>query len=111
MVAFRLDRRMAARVDASDVVQEALLKAHQGREQFLVDRFLLVEFLDALAAREEWREIPVIVITAKKLTAGERERLLGQARKVLEKATTTRVDIAAAIGEAIRRRHVAPAQK
>jgi CheY-like chemotaxis protein len=68
------------------------------------------EFLDALAAREEWREIPVIVITAKKLTAGERERLLGQARKVLEKATATRVDIAAAIGQAIRRRHVAPAR-
>ena len=34
------------------------------------------EFLDALAARAEWREIPVIVITAKQLTAGERERLL-----------------------------------
>jgi len=68
------------------------------------------EFLDALAASEEWREIPVIVITAKKLTAGERERLLGQARKVLEKATATRVDIAVAIGEAIRRRHVTPAQ-
>jgi CheY-like chemotaxis protein len=45
------------------------------------------EFLDALAAREEWREIPVIVITARPLTAGERERLLRQARKVLEKAT------------------------
>ena len=68
------------------------------------------EFLDALAAREEWREIPVIVITAKQLTTEERERLLRQARKVLEKATATRVDIAAAIGEAIRRRHVAPAQ-
>jgi signal transduction histidine kinase/DNA-binding response OmpR family regulator len=68
------------------------------------------EFLDALAAREEWREIPIIVITAKKLTAEERERLLRQARKVLEKATATRVDIAAAIGEAIRRRQVAPVQ-
>jgi len=68
------------------------------------------EFLDALAAREEWREIPVIVITAKQLMAGERERLLRQARKVLEKATATRFDIAAAIGEAIRRRHVAPPQ-
>jgi CheY-like chemotaxis protein len=68
------------------------------------------EFLDALAAREEWREIPVIVITAKKLTVEERERLLRQARKVLEKATAIRVEIAAAIGQAIRRRHVAPAQ-
>jgi CheY-like chemotaxis protein len=61
-------------------------------------------FLDALASRAEWHEIPVIVVTAKQLTAGERERLLRQARKVLEKATTTRVDIAAAIGEAGRRR-------
>jgi signal transduction histidine kinase/DNA-binding response OmpR family regulator len=69
-------------------------------------------FLDALAGRAEWREIPVIVVTAKQLTAGERERLLQQARKVLEKATATRVDIAAAIGEAVRRRptRVAAAQ-
>jgi CheY-like chemotaxis protein len=69
-------------------------------------------FLDALAGRAEWREIPVIVVTAKQLKAGERERLLQQARKVLEKATATRVDIAAAIGEAVRRRptRVAAAQ-
>jgi len=62
------------------------------------------EFLDALAARPEWREIPVIVVTAKQLTAAERERLLRQARKVMEKATATRADIAVAIGEAVRRR-------
>jgi CheY-like chemotaxis protein len=30
------------------------------------------EFLDPLATRVEWREIPVIVITAKQLTAAER---------------------------------------
>jgi CheY-like chemotaxis protein len=30
------------------------------------------EFLDPLAARVAWREIPVIVITAKQLTAAER---------------------------------------
>jgi signal transduction histidine kinase/CheY-like chemotaxis protein len=62
------------------------------------------EFLDTIAARAEWREIPVIVVTAKPLTAAERDRLLLQARKVMEKATATRVDIAAAINEAIRRR-------
>ena len=48
------------------------------------------EFLDALAARAEWREIPVIVITARQLTAGERERLLRQAHKVMEKATANK---------------------
>ena len=62
------------------------------------------EFLDAVAARPEWRDVPVIVVTAKQLTAAERERLSRQARKVMEKATTTRVDIAAAVSEAVRRR-------
>jgi CheY-like chemotaxis protein len=66
--------------------------------------------LDMLGDSAEWREIPVIVITAKRLTVEERDRLSRQARKVMEKATATRSDIAAAIGEAIRRRHVAPAQ-
>jgi signal transduction histidine kinase/CheY-like chemotaxis protein/putative methionine-R-sulfoxide reductase with GAF domain len=61
-------------------------------------------FLDALADRADWREIPVIVITAKQLSAAERERLSRQAQKVMEKATATRVDIAAAIGAAVRRR-------
>ncbi len=61
-------------------------------------------FLDALADRADWREIPVIVVTAKQLSAAERERLSRQAQKVMEKATATRVDIAAAIGAAVRRR-------
>ena len=32
MVAFRLDRRLARRIDASDVIQEALLNAYERRE-------------------------------------------------------------------------------
>jgi GAF domain-containing protein/DNA-binding response OmpR family regulator len=62
------------------------------------------EFLDALGARPEWHEIPIVVVTAKQLSAAERERLLLQARKVIEKAKATRVDIAAAIAAAVRRR-------
>ena len=61
-------------------------------------------FLDVLAARAEWREIPVIVITAKQLTAVEHDRLLRQVHTVMEKATASKVDIAAAISEALRRR-------
>jgi CheY-like chemotaxis protein len=61
------------------------------------------EFLDVLAARAEWREIPVIVITAKQLTAVEHDRLLRQVHTVMEKATASKVDIAAAISEALRR--------
>ena len=62
------------------------------------------EFLDALSARTEWHEIPIVVVTAKQLSTAERERLLLQARKVIEKAKATRVDIAAAIATAVRRR-------
>jgi RNA polymerase sigma-70 factor, ECF subfamily len=38
MVAVRLDRRMAARVDPSDVVQEALAEAFRHLDEFLRDR-------------------------------------------------------------------------
>jgi len=38
MVAFRLDRRLAARVDPSDVVQEALAEAAQKLSDYLVRR-------------------------------------------------------------------------
>jgi signal transduction histidine kinase/CheY-like chemotaxis protein/HAMP domain-containing protein len=62
------------------------------------------EVLDALAAHVQWREIPVIVITAKQLTTAERERLLRQAQKVIAKGTASRLDIAAAISGAVRRR-------
>jgi PAS domain S-box-containing protein len=62
------------------------------------------EVLDALAANVQWRDIPVIVLTAKQLSAAERERLSGQARNVLAKGSVTRSDIAAAINAAMRRR-------
>ena len=62
------------------------------------------EVLEALATHPQWREIPVIVITAKELTAAERERLLQRTQKVIAKGSASRLDIAAAIGEAVRRR-------
>ncbi len=84
------------------------LEQHQPPAMILLDLMMPemdgFAFLDAVAARPEWREIPVVVMTAKQLTAAERERLLLQARKVMEKATATRVDIVAAVAEAVRRR-------
>jgi RNA polymerase sigma-70 factor (ECF subfamily) len=38
MVAVRMDRRLAARIDPSDVVQEALLEAAQGLDEYLRKR-------------------------------------------------------------------------
>jgi len=86
----------------------AWLGAHPVPAMILLDLMMPemdgFEVLDALAARADWSDIPVIVITAKQLTAAERERLLRQAQRVIAKGTASRLDIAAAVGEAVRRR-------
>ncbi|HEX6595665.1 MAG TPA: response regulator, partial [Acidimicrobiales bacterium] len=43
------------------------------------------EFLVALGAREEWRDLPVVVLTAKDLTADEHERISGRVESILRK--------------------------
>jgi PAS domain S-box-containing protein len=45
--------------------------------------------LEALQASPQWREIPVIVVTAKELSASERAVLGGKAREVVEKSAFT----------------------
>jgi CheY-like chemotaxis protein len=42
---------------------------------------------------EEWKSIPVIVITAKDLTPDDRLRLNGHATKVLQKGMYTRAEL------------------
>jgi CheY-like chemotaxis protein len=64
------------------------------------------EFLDTFNSRADWRHVPVVVITAKQLTAAERGLLSGQARSVIEKGVSIDRDIAAAIADAVGRRPV-----
>jgi len=45
------------------------------------------EFLVEMRARAEWRDIPVLVVTAKDLTAEERGRLNGDVARVLQKGS------------------------
>ena len=49
--------------------------------------------LETLQADEDLRKIPVIVITAKELTASEKERLSGQIQMLLGKGTFTDEDL------------------
>jgi signal transduction histidine kinase/CheY-like chemotaxis protein len=60
------------------------------------------EFLDTFNSRADWRHVPVVVITAKQLTAAERGLLA--VRTVIEKGDSIGRDIAAAIGKAVGRR-------
>lgn len=49
--------------------------------------------IDALKQSQTMRDIPVIVVTAKELTAQERQRLAGQADSLLQKGSFTDLDL------------------
>ena len=51
------------------------------------------EFLRELRAREAWREIPVVVLTAKELTAEDRVALQGDVAKILQKGSSSRDEL------------------
>ena len=42
-------------------------------------------FVRECRAHEQWRNIPIVVVTAKDLTEAERQRLSGQVQRVLQK--------------------------
>jgi len=58
-------------------------------------------FLAAMRARPEWHHIPVIVITAKDLTAEDRDRLAGVVEEVVEKNAYTREQLLEHVREAV----------
>ena len=55
------------------------------------------EFLTQLHKREDARHVPVVVITAKDLTAEERTRLNGEVERVLQKGAMSREDLLAQV--------------
>jgi PAS domain S-box-containing protein len=62
------------------------------------------EFLAVLRGRPEWRDIPVIVLTAKDVTASERARLERQADQVFIKGTISLSELARDLREVLARR-------
>ena len=53
------------------------------------------EFLDQLGQREAWRSIPVVVVSAKDLTAAERDRLSQRSSHIFKKGSYRRENLAA----------------
>jgi CheY-like chemotaxis protein len=51
------------------------------------------EFLQQFRHNEQWRQIPVIVLTAKDLTPADRERLNGQVNDILQKGASGREEL------------------
>ncbi|HXX12287.1 MAG TPA: GAF domain-containing protein, partial [Burkholderiales bacterium] len=55
------------------------------------------EVLAAMHAREAWRRIPVVIVTAKDLTAEDHERLNGSVVRILQKGAYDREDLLAEV--------------
>ena len=51
------------------------------------------QFLDEIRKREDWHSIPIIVITAKELSAEDRQRLNGSVEKILQKGAYSREEL------------------
>jgi signal transduction histidine kinase/CheY-like chemotaxis protein/HAMP domain-containing protein len=64
------------------------------------------EFLDTFNRRPDWRHVPVVVITAKQLSAAERALLAGRTRTVIRKGASMDTDVAAAIRKAVGQRAI-----
>jgi CheY-like chemotaxis protein len=60
------------------------------------------EFLEHLRANAAWRDIPVVVITAKTLEPKEVEALRGVTQRIIEKGASTGVDLRTAIRDVLR---------
>jgi CheY-like chemotaxis protein/anti-sigma regulatory factor (Ser/Thr protein kinase) len=59
------------------------------------------EFLVEMRSRAEWQDIPVLVVTAKDLTAEERSRLNGDVERVLQKGGAELDELLREIGRAL----------
>jgi len=91
-------------VQTANTGREALDLVSARRPAFVVLDLIMpemdgFEFLAELRQREEWKSIPVIVVTSKDLTAADRQFLNGSAllshcvRRVLQKGSFTRDDL------------------
>jgi len=93
---------VAEAVDGRDALE--WLKGHPTPAMILLDLMMPVmdgfAFLQEIARHAEWRDIPVVILTAKELDPAEREALAGRARAVIGKGAD---DLAAALQQALQR--------
>jgi CheY-like chemotaxis protein len=59
------------------------------------------EFIAELRRREEWRSIPVVVITAKDLTAEDHQRLNGYVAAIVQKSAYSREELLAEVRDLV----------
>jgi signal transduction histidine kinase/CheY-like chemotaxis protein len=62
------------------------------------------EVLDAMCRRDEWRNIPVVVVTAKDLSDKEADRLRARVERIFQKGAYDRARLTHVVGEMVNRR-------
>jgi CheY-like chemotaxis protein len=69
------------------------------------------EFLDELRSRADWQDIPIVIITAKDLTAEDRNRLNGDVERIIQKRDRDEMlrQLTREIGKHVRPRNPRPA--
>ena len=66
------------------------------------------DFVETLRGREEWRKIPVVVVTAKEVTTADRQRLNGYVQKVMRKGGYGREELMQNVRDLVARSGLAP---
>jgi CheY-like chemotaxis protein len=61
------------------------------------------QFLSELRKNEQWRGIPVIVVTAKELTPAERQQLNAQVEQILQKGSYERDKLLEEVRELVKK--------
>ena len=69
------------------------------------------ELVSRLRQREDWKAIPVVVLTAKELTEADRDRLNGSVKRVLQKGAYGRDELMQEVRDIVRRYAVSGPQK
>lgn len=60
------------------------------------------EMISELHKREDWRKIPVAVVSGKELTAEDRRRLEGHVQTILQKGAFAREELIREVQETVR---------
>jgi PAS domain S-box-containing protein len=89
-------------VDEAENGQIGLARLEKGRPGLILLDLMMpemdgFEFIAELRRREEWRSIPVVVITAKDLTAEDHQRLNGYVAATIQKSVYSREELLAEV--------------
>jgi signal transduction histidine kinase/CheY-like chemotaxis protein len=115
MAARVLRKRFGCVIEAADGATALASMARQKPGLILLDLMMPgmdgFDFIAALRRVEDWRDIPIVVLTAKEIGAQDRERLQGAVRRILQKGDFAGVALAGEIADLLRGRRTHPADR